>query len=61
MEPPNECDREEGLSRKNLVQVLTNNEVLMALREIKGQKISHGARNLATITYEVITKTTPQT
>lgn len=35
-------------------QVLTNQEVLMALREIKDQKLSHGARNLATITYETI-------
>jgi len=35
-------------------QVLTNYEVLKALREIKDQKLSHGARNLATITYETI-------
>jgi DNA-directed RNA polymerase subunit F len=34
--------------------VLTNYEVLIALREIKDQKLSHGARNLATITYETI-------
>ncbi|CRK92511.1 CLUMA_CG006086, isoform A [Clunio marinus] len=35
-------------------QVLSNLEVLMALREIKDQKLSQGARNLATITYETI-------
>ncbi|XP_070506289.1 DNA-directed RNA polymerase III subunit RPC9 [Chironomus tepperi] len=36
------------------LQVLTNQEVLQALRQIKDQKNSHSTRNLATITYETI-------
>lgn len=41
-------------------QVLTNFEVMSALREIKDQKLSHGSRNLATITYEVSTRYTQE-
>ncbi|KAG5684485.1 hypothetical protein PVAND_013717 [Polypedilum vanderplanki] len=35
-------------------QVLTNYEVLMALRTVKDSKSSHSTKNLATITYETI-------